>query len=77
MTVKAVVFHRENRIYIRFRKLCKFRIVFLGTDLLYLVLKADLADGISVHIIALHSYIYADTNNRCRHDANGPLKTPF
>ena len=60
MSVKSVIFHREDCIRIRFRKIRKYSIAFLGPYLAYLIFQADLGNGILIHIIA------ADTDGHCK-----------
>ena len=60
MSVKSVIFHREDCIRIRFRKIRKYSIAFLGPYLAYLIFQADLGNGILIHIIT------TDTGSHCK-----------
>ena len=52
MSIKPVIFHREDCIGISFRKVRKYGVVFFGADLIDLVFQADLGDRILIHVIA-------------------------
>ena len=60
MSIKSVVFHREDCIRVSLRKVRKQGVAFLGTDLIYFIFQADLGNGILIHIIT------TDTDSHCK-----------